>query len=354
MNKYIFFLFLAVATLYLGVWYKRYLPVGSALLPALQLDNKNSTWHSYGLQGAVIQESAEVVRLHSNDPTKSVGLKFPITEPSRFHYLQLSADLRTENVVAGKQSWQKARLLLSSHDAKGKWLPQHHHVVTLEGDNPWQHYTEAFTISDTAAQLRVGVQLPRATGTLWVRNLNLQEVVVKPVYWYGSYVIELIWSFFLLWLLAPYFNRGSRWLLRGGLSLVLMLTFVGILLPGNLKVQMLAQGKEWLQSCTQIWSQNVSSDAVTGVALLPWFDVAKLGHFLIFALLARVLVFAWPERNRYYILTDLLMLAAATELLQLFVVGRSPLFTDWLIDGGGIVLGLCLSGKAMKHDLSGV
>lgn len=352
MKKILLFISLTLATLYLGVWYERYQPVGPELLPALQLDSEDSHWQSYGLQGAVIQESSEIVRLHSDDPAKSVGLKFIITEPSRFQYLRLSADLKTKNVVAGKKGWQKARLLLSSHDAQGKWLPLPHQVVTLEGNHPWKNYSEVFTISATAAQLRAGVQLPRATGTLWVKNLHLQEVTITPIYHYGRYVVFGLWGGFLFWLLFPYFQQSSRRFIRGGMLVVLVALFGGILLPGNLKMQVLAQLKHWVQVGTRLWDQGVSRETVQGVAVLPWFDITKLGHFFLFALLARVLVFACPIHRRRVLLLDLLMLAAATELLQLFVIGRSPLFTDWLIDTGGILLGLCCASKARQTALT--
>jgi len=127
-----------------------------------------------------------------------------------------------------------------------------------------------------------------------------------------------------------------------------------ILIPGNLKIQLLAQLKHWVQVSTQFWAQDISSETVQGVAVLPWFDITKLGHFLLFASLAWLLVRAWPERDWRVVLLDLLLLAAASELLQLFAVGRSPLFSDWLIDAGGIVLGLCLSGKVLKSSMKDV
>ena len=88
----------------------------------------------------------------------------------------------TYAVAAGNESWHKARLILSSFDAKGRWIPGAHLVVALVGDHPWKRYAEVFQVIPEAEELRASIQLARATGTVWVRALSLREAMEKPLY----------------------------------------------------------------------------------------------------------------------------------------------------------------------------
>lgn len=350
MKKVVLFLLLGAVSLGFGFGINRYIPVGGNLLPGLQLTEGSNAWLYTKAQGAVVQDSTDSIRLHLSDPDTSVNLLFVINSPQRFALLRLSGDLKTENVVAGEKSWERARLLLSSYDERHKTLPVPHKVAALEGTNSWRPYSKVFSVSPDADLLRARVQLLRATGTMWVRNLQLHEVTISPLYHYGRYLIFTLWSAFILWLLTPYW-RSRRLVSRKGLLPLLTLlaaTLGGILMPGNLKIRILAWGNHWLKDTFNLSSPLSGSAATSATALLPWFDVTKAGHFFLFALLGAVFVMLRPDRRSKYIVRDLLMLAAASELLQLFVNGRSAQVTDWLIDTGGILLGMWCAGRWRK------
>jgi hypothetical protein len=288
-----------------------------------------------------------VVRLHSEDSHKSLTLHYCVERPQLSNLFRLSADLQTENVISGGNSWEKAKLVLSSRDAEEGRLPGLHQAAALVGDNPWRPYAKVFTVSPQAAELRVELQLARASGTLRARNLSLQAVEIKPIYSYARYALFLLWGLFMLWLLIPVVTVKSRYLFQAGLFVVLVVTLGGILLPGDLKQQVMVLFKGWQHTLLDLLPSLVAAEAIVGIELLPRFDVTKVAHFLLFALLAFVLAFSRTKRHTQLLL-DLLMLAAATELLQIFIPGRSALLTDWLIDSGGVLLGICCVGLITK------
>jgi hypothetical protein len=342
MRKIAPFILLVLFSLYLGVWFERYRAIGPQLLPPLQ-NVEASALQLSSDSGTIVLESADVVRLHSGDPLKSLILRYRIELPLCHSLLRLSADLKTENVMAGKKGWQKARLVLSSRDGNGKRLPDDHQVVVLEGDNPWRHYAEVFSISSQAAETRVELQLAKASGTLWGKDLSLQKVEIVPFFHYGRYALFLLWGLFLLWLLIPVVAVKFCYLSQAGLFVVLAVTLGGIFLPGDLKQETLVWLKEWLHTFFDFSPSFAAEAEIGGFERLFWFNVTKVMHFLLFALLALMLSFSGTKR-RTHLLFDLWMLAAATELLQLFIPGRTAQLTDWLIDGAGIVLGLWLAG----------
>jgi VanZ family protein len=74
--------------------------------------------------------------------------------------------------------------------------------------------------------------------------------------------------------------------------------------------------------------------------------VKKLGHFVLFALLAW-LAFSSVAHRREPVTTlvltttgaALLLFAAAAEVIQFLSTTRTPSFTDWMLDSAGIVIG---------------
>ena len=61
-------------------------------------------------------------------------------------------------------SRRSARLILSSFDEKGLWVPAAHLVAALEGNRPRQRYANVFRVIPEAAELQVTMQLARASG----------------------------------------------------------------------------------------------------------------------------------------------------------------------------------------------
>jgi VanZ family protein len=345
-RKVAVFLLFAVATVLLGVFYGRYVPVGSELLANSDFGLGFDHWILKGPPDSIVLEDDRTARLRSSDPGGHVSLTQPIDDPCRFGLVRLSGEMRTEDVVAGERSWHKARLILSSFDRTGQWVPAPHHVYSLVGTHSWKRYAEVFRVVPEADQVRVSAQLEQATGTLWVRNLSLREVAVRPDYPYVQRAACGLWGLFLVWLLAPSVVGSGRIVWRGMVLLSTLLVLGGTLLPGGYRREI---EKDLTHSYQSIEAPDPSRTEAPVQrrerTLELWENVQKVtksGHFVLFGLFGLSLASALPLTLRRLLLLDIAMLAGATELLQFFVEGRTPLIGDWLLDLAGAVAGLTL------------
>lgn len=345
------FAVLAIATILFVIFFDVYQEIGPELLPNADFSQGLAKWNFSNQEGAVSLEQPGTVRIINADSGKGVSLQQTIIDPGRFRFLRLTGDIKTDKVKRGKKSWQKARLVLSSHDQDGRWLPAPHHVASLAGTRPWRQYSQVFEIIPAAEQLRVSAQLPRATGILWVKNLSLREVYKKTTTVYFMTGGIILWGLFLAWLVIPYIAAGRTFFLRALVFLSVFAVLMGTLSPGVSKLQFQKDSVQVIQNFIEQpeeiasiqSSERDKNKAEQDRRLFNLLQAAtKSGHFILFALLGLSLPIALPLADRRFLLIDLLMLAAATELMQFFIQGRTPLVKDFLIDVAGIIVGLAI------------
>ena len=340
------FLVLSVVTVLVGVTYSRYRSVGPELLVNGDFSRGLEDWRVSGPSGAIAVEPPRTVRLQAADREHYVGLTRPFHDPGRFELLELSGTIRTEAVVAGKEAWHKARLILSSFDQEGAWMPGAHLVVALEGNHPWKRYATVFPVIPEAEELRVSMQLARVSGKAWVRDLSLREAVEKPLYVFLQAGAFGLWGVFLVWLMVPLVVACPRNLLRGALVVSMLLVLSGTLLPGSYRRVVERDMTEAYQATTSPEASVAETETLGRPDRVVVWDrirnAGKAGHFVLYGLLAMSLAAAFPARPRKTLILELGMMGGATELLQFFIEGRTPLVGDWLLDlaGAGAGLGL--------------
>ncbi len=335
LHKFIFFISLVVFTLFCTEFIGRYQPIGPELLLNSNFDEGLVHWHQTGKKDSIVIEHSRIVRLRSSDKSSTVSITQNVNEPRRFDVLRLSGDIKVANVKAGEKKWHKARLLLISFDVKGRWLHSAHGVVSLTGSYPWKHYTQVLRVLPKAKQLRVSTQLLKTTGTMWIKNLSLREIVEKPVYLYLKTVCIVLWTIFLFWFLTPLIFGCKGFILRGIVFLTISAILLGTLMPAT-KIQQL---RDYLVTTDKIEKVKVEERESL---LIEWHYIKTTGHFILFAVLGMSLALGFPLENRKLLLLNIAILAGATELLQFFTEGRRPLIHDWFIDNAGAVLGLIL------------
>lgn len=350
-NKVSAFLGLAALTLLFAFLYDPYQEVGPELLENHDFRDGLRSWQVETEGGSVLLRHPGMVRLQAEVSGKYIGLTQIVRQPVRFELLRLVGEMRTEKVVPGPRDWQQARLILSSHDRDGRWLPAPHHVALLRGAHGWRPYDRVFKIIPAAEQLRVTAQLPKATGTLWVKNLSLRGVVEKKSHIYLQTGFLILWGMFLAWLLVPYVTNGRT----VGLRVLLFACFFGVLMgtltPGMHKIK-------WQRNSAHLIQKLIEApgDAAYSVSagkqlqdkkgerrlfgLLQNFT--KSGHFVLFALLGIAVPLILPAVTGRFMWGDLAMLAGTTELMQFYIQGRSPMFGDFVIDITGISFGLMI------------
>lgn len=88
--------------------------------------------------------------------------------------------------------------------------------------------------------------------------------------------------------------------------------------------------------------ENRIQAAAPAAAELAEGHVPAMGHFLLFGLFGLLLALVWRRAPFWAVLAVILGLAGGTELVQIFVVDRSPLWRDIAIDAAGGAAGAAL------------
>lgn len=151
------------------------------------------------------------------------------------------------------------------------------------------------------------------------------------------------WLVVVVWVAVPFVRLSFESWGHGATLVLAAGIFLGVLMPEALKESlgtMIWPGKDQAPIIA-----NEFNDAhifnLTG--RLPKLDIFKLGHFVMFALLAITLVISKPYRiSNVRLVFYLTLFAAVSEVLQLFMAGRNPQLGDIIIDCGGIASGLVL------------
>ena len=325
----------ALAVFLLNAFVLSYLPSGPELLRDPDFSQKLKFWDYYGEEEGFALADGEV-RLRNVANTRNVSLRQKIKWSGALPHLQLSADLRCENIAQGKRSWHLGRLVLPRYDAKAHWLNLPHYVAALTGTHSWKHYEQVFEYDPEAKSAEVALQLPYATGLLAARHLSLRAAVPNPFYPWAQGASFLFGGMFLWLLLSPHlFGSGSLWL-RGSLFLVSAAILAGTLAP-------LAVKKDITRQIRSLPVFSVMNDPDEGVdPSTSLFEIGSLEarlHFCGFLLFGALLCALGAARDT--ILVGF-FLACATELMQNFVPGRTPLISDMLIDVAGVTTGMMI------------
>jgi len=133
-------------------------------------------------------------------------------------------------------------------------------------------------------------------------------------------------------------------LLRGALIVSMLLVLSGTLLPGSYRQILERDMTDAYQSATSpVESVEETQPLGRSRSVVVWDRIrnaGKVGHFVLYGLMAISLAAAFPARAWRTLMLELGMMGGATELLQLFVEGRTPLVGDWLLDLLGAAAGL--------------
>ena len=336
-------LLLSISTILLFNLHEKYTVSGPELLHNASFDNNLAEWEHTKHGVSPIVPAVGGVRLHSVIPSTSVQISQVIPGAEHYPLLRLSCDIKTQNVAAGQKQWMMARVLLVSHNLKGKpmyHLP--HTLVNLSSTNNWEYHEVVFTTDANTATISISAQLAQATGTMWVRNLSLRPVIQADSFYMLRNAAALLWAVVILWIAVPL----TRWALgntqHATVIVLAVVISLGALMPASLKVRI---GNSLFPGYLDSELHVVSSDAAffKFTPLLPTPDIFKVGHFILFAMLAAA---AFSRRtfpvSRSGLLGFLLLFALVTEVLQLFVGGRSAQLGDLIIDSAGIATGLML------------
>ncbi|SFE64031.1 VanZ family protein [Nitrosomonas sp. Nm166] len=321
-NIFIFF-FLTVTTSVSLALVDRYQQVGPDLL--------TDHWITRTSDNNWINISENELNLFSSNPQAGaiVYQNLPIIEPGSV--LFFSAEIKCDKVVPGKRPWNLARLSLVQNNGKNDRWDLLHAIAMLTGTHDWQSYHNFFYITHDTQASRVIAELNHSTGSLQIRNLQLYPVNETQTYLWIREVILFSWgAFFLLLVGSCLFAEKRSVLFRVLLASAFVSIVIGTSLPGYMKESVLHQIESQIDTANPVFRN-----------LAPW-DLTKVWHACIFFLLGVALCWMMKKVPFTQIMVIILMMAAGTEIVQLYIDGRTPLVSDFFIDAAGGLAGIAL------------
>lgn len=330
------FLCMTILTTFLNLVTDQFESIGEELLVNPDFRQGLSGWGGHPDSAITTTPNGELL-IANSDPTKSVILSQTLVSKQAETPLLLRGAIKTEDVTTGKLTWNLARVVITSLDPTGKWLPGTRVAIETNGNTNWTPFSTIFHIPDGAEKILVRVELNQATGKLFAKDLSLRMAQESSLYAFSRWPMLGGWAVFLLILATPYFKTPKK---NIPLSLIVLgvglLVLAGVTVPGQYKDLIV----RYLSSLTY----DISGFSM---AKLP-MHITKIGHFTGFLLLGLFSCLCFVQEKPPRIFVDLTLLALASEFMQFFTVERTPLFGDVIIDSLGALLGIVTATIILK------
>ncbi|WP_297324330.1 VanZ family protein [Nitrosomonas sp.] len=328
-NSFLFIL-LVVATFACQIWVDRYQQVGPELL--------TGNWSAKVSGDDRIDVVDNELTLFSSDPRTGASVHQYLPPIEQGAVLMFSAEVKCDNVVPGKKPWSLARLILVQNDGEeDRWdLPLI--VTSLTGTHDWKSYHNFFYMTPETQSVRVIAELNQSTGSLQVRNMQLYPVSETQAYLWIRNIILISWgAFFLLLVGSCLFADKRSTLARILLASAFISIVIGTSLPGYMK-----------DSVSHQVETQIDAESPAFKTIIPW-DLSKVWHVCFFFLLGLILGLMLKKQPVVQITVVILMMAGGTEIVQLYIDGRTPLVTDFFIDSAGGMVGILLIRLFTQH-----
>jgi VanZ family protein len=299
--------------------------------PVLDNADFGAGFRGWQVEGLVTQDETEAgaVRLQNRNPETPAFLRRTIELPPGRTSLRLAIDVATAGVTPGDEAWKAARVYLVQKTADDRYdWNQPHMLALLTGTTSRQRYEGIFEMPGSVSRAMLGIELAYATGSMRIADLELTRLEELPVFRLAASILVAGWSLLGLWVVEQVYRsiRSSairRWLLPAAGALA-----AGLFMPSLLRQALI--------------------DGLGRGLGLELTNPDALGHGLVFGLLALLLRCGRSRDPLGLHLACWLLLAMATEVVQLFTPDRDPEFGDWLVDAIGASLGLLIAELGLR------
>ncbi|TXI17363.1 MAG: VanZ family protein [Nitrosomonas sp.] len=314
------FIFLAIATFTCLFWIDRYQQIGPDLLP--------HQWTAATFEKNRVDISDDTLTLFSQNPRIITNAQQYLPAIERGSILLFTAEMKSDNVIPGRKPWNQARLLLVQNDGKkDRWnLPLT--VATLHGTNDWDTYQNFFYITPQTQSVRVIAELSHSVGSFQIRNMQLFPVRETGTYLLAKKLILISWGIFFAVLVGScLFAEKKSALFRAVLTCAFISIIIGTSLPGYMKTSVVYEVETQIDVLSPVFAD-----------IVPW-EITKIWHACIFLILGMILSLMTARVPFVQVMTIIMMMAAGTEMIQLYIDGRTPLISDFFIDSIGGFIG---------------
>lgn len=328
-----FFILLVVVTFLAHFHIERFQSTGAELL--------TDSWSTRTSEKSQVDISKDFIRISSNDPKKVTSVFQYLQQVPHDRLAMLSAEIKSQDVIKGAHSWNTARVAITQKidGTYDQYLPLA--IQSLIGTNEWKTHQEHFYIPPDAKTIRFSVELHHATGSLEIRNWHLYPVVQLTSYSWSRDIILYAWSvFFMILISSCFYTQRKNLLLHFLLISFFAVIIIGVSLPGDIKVFIFENIDVQIDNANPLLSP---------ISALPW-DLSKIGHFIFFLGFGLVLRLLANNASTWKVLAIIIMMACGTELVQIYIDGRTPLVSDVLIDTMGGALGIFFARIAYSFN----
>lgn len=140
-------------------------------------------WVNYG--GTVtpydFKEGKNSCAIIAPNTEKWLGLHQVINIPKKAPALEVSAWLKTINVVKGFDDWNGAILNVEFLDGREQKIGESVRVARLVGDQSWQFISKKVTIPSGAVKFKILAAMGYASGTLFIDAVSAKVVAADSV-----------------------------------------------------------------------------------------------------------------------------------------------------------------------------
>jgi hypothetical protein len=350
-------LLMAMSLVTLGYFhsYERYAAAGPDWIPP----TLNAPWPGTIARESGLSRLPQKWVIHSDDATKVPGLHYVVPAPAS-RWLRLSGQFSVNNVAPGDRPWETARVHLGGINEAGKfhWIGGAAVLFSEVGSRDIFSVSTEVEIPAQFDQVRMTVELLRATGELQIHALSLLPVAETV----NSK--RLFTALLVGWLLAAMLLTLVLWHYLRSLPVVLMAIIVSLplIVSGDAKqaithavqASVVTMKQQFGTSSIAVTGQetSVKEPMINGLSATEWLSNEQrayiregIGHFFTFMIFA--LLICWPRRRavlsqQLIMVGGLFTFAAATEVFQYLVPGRTPSFSDFYANGAGVICGLVL------------
>jgi len=340
LSLFLALLFVSTTILFFN-YFPRYQVISNNLIKNQDFSPDHKDWLIDSRRSTVFGGNGLVsLTVEPGGPSVTVGQKINLPP---FTLVQLTCDFKVDGVVNGVNPWDTARVVLVSLDHDGKALYDRPHLLVQQsGTSEWSSASGAFMTDRDVANVEVALQLMASQGSMDVKSLSLHKIAVQPEFTRIRQWLLISWIVCGLLAVAGLLLKYIKNKHQALAGLVLLLIWAGILLPSSIKYQMahhIVNGD--IAAANHYLFARPDQQRFSFIVSAPEWDIFKIGHFVLFGVLACLL----GSRNTYYLnafsnIGMLAILALLTEIAQLFIPGRTPSVTDIFIDLSGALIGL--------------
>lgn len=285
------------------------------------------------------------ISLYSNQ-VSVVSAVQDIDVPPLAEYIKVSATITTENVSVGKNYWDGARLIFVDVDDKGN--PYYHgpHLAGVVNGNVKNfRVSRVFRNNDTHSMHRIILELHNVMGKVTFSDIEVFAMNMSNNFLLMRITVGALWVVCIGLYIFSSVNRITR---KGVMvSALFVMIALGALIPGDIKTQMNQSASSiicLLDFCNFFYVGQYSELVKYGFIFETGaINVFKFGHIFLFTLMSFILMWATDNGKCVKTLLFVLLIAAATEILQMMFITRTPSLHDMYIDVMGILIGLILS-----------